>query len=156
MAIATHTTETESGGRLLEATPCDLRVTYDRAQHAIAERLSRHKRVASAGCPATGGKDEEISPLQLVASGLSCCMLFAMGSVAERDGVDLSGTTVESRIALTEASPRRIGAIELTFQLPGGIAPAERKKLEAAASTCPIHHSFHPDTPIYARFRYTV
>jgi putative redox protein len=39
------------------------------------------------------------------------------------------------------ANPRRIGAIPVTIQMPAGLTEDQKKKLENAALTCPVHKS---------------
>ena len=74
-------------------------VTYDRLQHTTAVQAPQGKKVACDACPATGGRSEEISPLNLLGAGLSSCMLFAMGAVAQRHKIDLTGTQVDIEIS---------------------------------------------------------
>ena len=138
----------------IEAPATTLSITYDRTQHCTAVQAPQGKAVATDACTATGGKGEEISPKNLVGAGLTGCMLFSIGMVALRDGVDLSGTRVNVEISATEHPAARLGAIDLEFIMPGSIPESERPKLERAAELCPIHGSFHPDIPITAHFRY--
>ncbi len=44
------------------------------------------------------------------------------------------------------ASPRRIGKLEVTFNMPEReYSDREKKALINAAHTCPVHLSLHPD-----------
>jgi hypothetical protein len=38
--------------------------------------------------------------------------------------------------------------------MPGNINPKDRMKLERAAGTCPIKHSFDPDIPVSVNYNY--
>jgi len=60
--------------------------------------------------------------------------------VGERDGIDLTGLSfrLEKHMA---ANPRRIAAIPVTIHMPAGLTGDQRKKLENAALTCPVHKS---------------
>jgi len=69
----------------------ELQISYDGIQHATALQEPQGKTVAMDGCPATGGKGEEFSPMNLVGAGLAGCMLFSMGMVALQDKLDISG-----------------------------------------------------------------
>ena len=51
-------------------------------------------------------------------------------------------------------SVKRIETIDLTFTMPRNFSEVERIKLQRAAESCPIEHSFHPDIPITIRYDY--
>ncbi|HTN77202.1 MAG TPA: OsmC family protein, partial [Pirellulaceae bacterium] len=61
------------------------------------------------------GRAESFSPTDLVATGLGTCVMTVMGIVAERNGWDLSGTTVDVAKEMVNAPVRRIG--KLTVQV---------------------------------------
>jgi len=129
-------------------------VTYDSTQHAMVIQQPQGRVTAMDACPATGGKGREFSPTNLVVSGLAGCMLFSMGVLAVRDGLDLSGTDVSVDVWPPEEPSSRLGTIEMIFRMPGDLTPDDRLKLERAAAACPIHNSFHPDVSIMTRFAY--
>lgn len=126
-----------------------LQVTYDGFQHCTALAYPQGK-TAAMDCPYTG-KGEELSPANMVGSGLAGCMLISMGTLAIRDEIDITGTTVEVDV---EGSERRIEAIGLLFHMPKAYSPKDRTKLERAAGLCPIKSSFHPDTAIRVEHKY--
>jgi putative redox protein len=126
-----------------------LQVTYDGSQHCTAVLESQGKIVAT-DCPYTG-KGEEYSPMNLVGTGLAGCMLISMGTLAMRDQLDISGTRVHVELG---GSLKRIETIDLTFTMPRNFSEVERIKLQRAAESCPIEHSFHPDIPITIRYDY--
>lgn len=130
-----------------------LRTTYDGIQHCTTLQATHGKTVASA-CSSSGGKGEELSPIELVGAGLVSCMLFSMGMVARRDKLDISDTQVDTEISMTDKPVKRIGAIDLTFTMPRKMSEADCVKLERASGMCPIKHSFHPDTQISVHFNY--
>ena len=130
-------------------------LTYDGFQHATAvqevRQNARGRKVAT-DCPYTG-KGEELSPLELTGTGVAGCCLISMGTLATRRKIDLSGTRLEIELSWTEKMDR-IGAIDLIFTMADNYSEKERKMLERAADSCPIKHSFHPDTKITTRFIY--
>ncbi len=91
------------------------------------------------------GKGERFSPTDLVVTSLASCMLTIMGIVAERDGIDLSTSTYHAEKHMATDSPRRIAKIVIEFKLPKNLSADQRKKLENAARTCPVHHSLNRD-----------
>lgn len=99
------------------------------------------------------GDGSSFSPTDLVAAALGSCMLSLIAIVGTRDGLDLSGLAFRAEKHMT-SNPRRIGAIPITLQMPKGLDPEQRKKLENAALTCPVHRSLHPDVEKVVTFVY--
>ncbi|HVT57594.1 MAG TPA: OsmC family protein [Thermoanaerobaculia bacterium] len=101
------------------------------------------------------GDGSSFSPTDLLAAALASCMVTTMAIVAERDGVDLSGVTfhVEKEMA---ANPRRVGKLPVRIHLPARLPAAERRKLEQAANSCPVHHSLTPEIEKEVLFIYDV
>ncbi len=91
------------------------------------------------------GKGEAFSPTDLLATALGSCILTVMGIAAREQKVSIDGTTCSiTKIMATE--PRRVGAIEITFNFPAGDYSDKVKIiLERAAKTCPVAKSLHPD-----------
>ena len=90
------------------------------------------------------GKGEAFSPTDTVANGLATCMMTIMGIKARDLGIDLTGTTAEV-VKIMNAEPRRIGAIEIVFQIQGTDDEKSKTILERAGMTCPVFLSLHPD-----------
>ena len=90
------------------------------------------------------GDGSSFSPTDLASAALGSCMLTLIAIVGQRDGLDLTGLSfrLEKHMA---SNPRRIGAIPVTIQMPAGLTPEQRKKLENAALTCPVHKSLAED-----------
>jgi len=100
------------------------------------------------------GKGEAFSPTDLVAAALGSCMLTVMGIVAAKHSIDLKGTTVEVSKEMVTAPVRRIGKITVTLHIAPGIPQDKRAMLEAAAHSCPVHKSLHPDVQTPIQFIY--
>jgi len=90
------------------------------------------------------GKGEAISPTDMLAASLGSCMLTVMGIAANAHHIDMDGTTC-SVTKIMAAEPRRVGEIVVNFKFPKQYTDKEKKILELAALTCPVHHSLHPD-----------
>jgi len=80
-------------------------------------------------------------------------MMTIMGIVAKRDGININESSFRAEKHMAE-NPRRIGKIVLEIRLPGGLTPDQRKKLEKAAHTCPVHHSLLPEIEKDIKFIY--
>jgi putative redox protein len=100
------------------------------------------------------GNGESFSPTDLVATALGTCMMTVMGIAAQRMEIDLTGTTVKVTKEMVLAPIRRIGRLSVTFQMPRGLTPEQRQKLENAAMTCPVHKSLRPEVEIPVSFKW--
>ena len=100
------------------------------------------------------GKGEAFSPTDLVAAALGSCMLTVMGIQEARHNIDLKGTSVDVTKDMVSVPVRRIGSITVIFHMPSGIPQDKRAMLEAAAHSCPVHKSLHPDVQTPIQFIY--
>jgi uncharacterized OsmC-like protein len=90
------------------------------------------------------GKGEAFSPTDTVANALASCMMTVMGIKARDMNVDLKGSTA-AVTKIMNAEPRRIGAIEIVFDMQGVSESKDRTILERAAMTCPVFLSLNTD-----------
>ena len=93
------------------------------------------------------GLGRYFSPTDLVATALGTCILTTMAIVARRNGIELKGASVKVEKHMN-ASPRRIGRLPVELVVPGSFTKEEQQKLEAAAHSCPVHKSLHPDVDV--------
>ncbi len=101
------------------------------------------------------GKGESFSPTDLVCTALGSCMAIIMGMVAERHQMNLIGMKVTVKKHMVNEPARRIGKIELLFQVPGHLGEKDQKLLKNAAFTCPVHQSLNPEIIIDAQFQWS-
>lgn len=102
--------------------------------------------VISTDAPAdVGGNASCFSPTDLIGTGLLTCILTTMGIVANKQGIDLTGTTGSVEKTMTDTKPRRIASLTTILNLPLTVTPEQQERLEAAAHNCPVHHSLHPE-----------
>lgn len=83
------------------------------------------------------GKGEAFSPTDTVANALASCMMTIMGIKARDLNVDFVNSTAEVT-KIMNAEPRRIGAIEIIFEMQGVESEKNQTILERAAMTCPV------------------
>lgn len=98
------------------------------------------------------GRGESFSPTDLVATALGSCMLTVMGIAARALDVDLNGATASVEKEMTATLPRKIQSLTVRIHVPGSVSEENRRKLEQAAHTCPVHKSLHPDVKIPIEF----
>ena len=90
------------------------------------------------------GKGEAFSPTDSVANALASCMMTIMGIKACEMNVDLQGSTA-AVTKIMNAEPRRIGAIEIYFDMVGTTDQKNKTILERSAMSCPVFLSLHPE-----------
>lgn len=94
------------------------------------------------------GRGETFSPTDLMAAALGSCMATIMGIVAQRKGIDLAGLRIQVGKHMSAEPPRRISRLEVRIEMPLAGDHPERKMLESAALSCPVHQSIHPDIEV--------
>ena len=101
------------------------------------------------------GKGEAFCPTDLCATALAACAMTIIGIYGRNHGVDVTGTTIEISKTMS-ANPRRIGRIEVIFNMPDrDFSEKEKAMIERAAHTCPVHLSLHPDTEQVFTFKWS-
>ena len=91
------------------------------------------------------GRGEAFSPTDLVATALASCMITIMGIRASKMDLDIEGTKAEIE-KIMSSDPRRINEVKVKVTMPlRDFSTKDQKILEAAARTCPVALSLHPD-----------
>ena len=90
------------------------------------------------------GKGEAFSPTDSVANALATCMMTIMGIKARDMEIDFKGSTA-AVTKIMNAEPRRIGAIEIIFEMQGVTEQKDKMILERAAMTCPVFLSLNTE-----------
>lgn len=90
------------------------------------------------------GKGEAFSPTDTIANALASCMMTIMGIKARDLNVDFVGSTA-GVTKIMSAEPRRIGVIEIVFDMQGVSESKDKTILERAAMTCPVFLSLNAD-----------
>ncbi len=94
------------------------------------------------------GLGATFSPTDLLATALGSCVLTTMGVVARRNEWPLEGSRARVAKHMTTRPTRRVGRLEIRFDLPGGLSEKARTVLERAAHACPVHRSLHPEIEV--------
>ncbi len=98
------------------------------------------------------GKGERFSPTDLVGTSLATCMLTTIAITARRKGLEMPGMTAAVRKHMSADAPRRILRLEVDIVIPLPADHPERALLEAAARSCPVRRSLHPDMEVAEAF----
>lgn len=87
---------------------------------------------------AMGGEDGYANPELLFAAAWGSCYLGALGSVAKRDGVDVSDASVDVHVSFNETGPASYElSAELHVHIPGLEQEKAQKLADAAHRGCP-------------------
>ena len=100
------------------------------------------------------GDGSSFSPTDLLAASLGSCMVTTMAIVAQREGIPFDRASFSLEKHMTPQPPRRVDAIPVTIRLPATLTEEQRKKLEDAARTCPVHRSLLPEIRLEVEFIY--
>lgn len=138
----------------------EINVRYEGQLRCVATHGPSQNQVFTDAPVDNQGRGESFSPTDLVATALGSCLLTIMGIVAQRNELDLTGTTVRVSKEMIQQPVRRIGRLSATITVPADrasrLSPTDRSKLETAARHCPVHQSIHPDVEMPIEFVYEV
>ena len=101
------------------------------------------------------GRGEAFSPTDLAAGALGSCILTIMAIVGERKNLDLKGTRAEITKIMCQ-NTRRISEIHVQVYFINLFSSSEKKLLEKAAYSCPVHQSLNKDLVKKLIFHYPI
>lgn len=118
---------------------------YTGELRTVATHLQSGKTIITDAPVDNQGKGEAFSPTDLLAASLGSCMITIMGIAAQTHGFNIDGSKAEIT-KIMASSPRRVGEIKIELYFPDIQYSAKEKKLiEAAAFSCPVYLSLHPN-----------
>ena len=129
------------------------KVTYEGELRTKARHIQSGNSIVTDAPVDNEGKGEAFSPTDLVATALASCMLTIMGIVAERNDVELKGTTAEVE-KIMGAMPRQISEIKIKILFNKNFDKITKRKLESAALTCPVSNSLNKNLKESIKFIY--
>ncbi len=100
--------------------------------------------------PDNNGRGERFSPTDLMATSLATCMITVMGIRARKMGFDLENVRIDV-IKTMKQDPRRVGGIELRFDIPEPLTKLDQKDitlLKEIGENCPVMLSIHPEIEV--------
>lgn len=135
----------------------EIDITYEGGLHCKAVHEPSHKVLLTDAPKDNGGKGEEFSPTDLLATAFGTCIVTIMGMVAERSGWNIKGTRVQVSKEMATEPVRRIGKLVAVVTFPKGLnlSSADKAKLEKTVSSCPVKQSLHPDVKTESKFIYS-
>ena len=129
------------------------KVTYKGGLRTEARHIQSGNSIVTDAPVDNQGKGEAFSPTDLVATALASCMLTIMGIVAERNSIELKGTTAEVE-KIMGTMPRKISEIKIKILFNKNFDKKTKRKLESAALTCPVSNSLNNNLRESIKFIY--
>ena len=103
----------------------EIDVVYEGDLHAEARHGPSGATLTTDAPKDNEGRGESFSPTDLVATALGTCMITIMGIAARRKSLALEGARVRVKKLMTMDPVRRIGKLEVVFDLPAARAQVE-------------------------------
>lgn len=131
------------------------KIIYNGSLRTTSIHLQSGKEIITDAPVDNNGKGEAFSPTDLLATSFGNCMMTIMGIAANTHGIDLTGLSAEVTKVMA-AEPRRVSEIHVNFDFPlkNQYGDKDKKILEHAALTCPVHYSLHPDIKREVKFNW--
>ncbi len=131
------------------------KIIYNGSLRTTSTHLQSGKEIITDAPLDNNGKGEAFSPTDLLATSFGNCMMTIMGIAANTHGIDLTGLSAEVT-KIMAAEPRRVSEIHVNFDFPlkNQYTDKDKKILEHAALTCPVHYSLHPDIKREVKFNW--
>ena len=114
-------------------------ITVTRKSGAEFSIRARGHDVTSDMSISDGGRDQGLSPVELLAGSLGACIAMMVQSYCQRHGYnDDVGISLTFELA---DKPKRIGGIVVDLELPDGIPEDRMEAIKRMAQRCPIHET---------------
>ena len=91
-----------------------------------------------------GGRGEGFSPAELLAGSLGACIAMMVQGYCDRQGYTDGDVGVDLTLELAD-DPKRVGAIVVDVELPGGFPEDRKDAVRRLAEKCTVHETLtHP------------
>ncbi|HRG38847.1 MAG TPA: OsmC family protein [Bacteroidia bacterium] len=130
------------------------KIVYNGKLRTEATHLRSGKTIITDAPVDNNGKGEAFSPTDLLATSLGCCMVTIMAMAADKNNINIDGTSIEIT-KIMAANPRRVSEIIVEFTMNGNqYSDKEKELLEHAAHTCPVALSLSAELKQTVIFNY--
>ena len=129
------------------------KIIYKNNLRTEAQHIASGQKIITDAPLDNNGKGEAFSPTDLVATALASCMITIMAIAAEKNGINISGTSASVK-KIMGTNPRTISDVIIEITMSKDLDLKDRKRLEKAALACPVHKSLHPDMNKEITFSY--
>lgn len=126
----------------------EIKSTYEGDLHCVAIHGPSGSELPTDAPVDNQGRGAAFSPTDLVATALGTCILTTMAIYARRKQLPLEGARARVGKEMTTEGPRRIARLTVQVVMPLPADHPEARALVAAADTCPVKRSLHPDVRV--------
>lgn len=117
-------------------------VEYSQGMRITSKCEGFAQEIITDGPKSIGGKEEYVSPTDLLSMSLGACILTMMGMAAERAKIDFSG----ARVSVNKTfAGMKIASFKVDVYYDGELSEQQAAQLKKAAEHCPIHHAIGSD-----------
>lgn len=99
----------------------------------------------------TGGPGTGTNPEQLFAVGYGACFQSALGTVAEKEGIDASESTLEIAVGFGPEGDSFAITVEITARIPGVDEATAQQLVDKAHEVCPYSKATRGNVPVTVR-----
>jgi len=132
----------------------EISITYEGDLHCDAVH-GRQESICPRTRPrTTRAKARPFSPTDLVGAALGTCMMTTMAIARPQARHRAARRPRQGHQGNDHRSVRRIGKLSVEFHIPLDLSDDDKKRLENAAYTCPVHKGLHPDVQVPITFRW--
>ena len=113
-------------------------VEYGKGIRLLSKMEGKNQEIVTDAPKSIGGKEEFVSPTDLLCMALGSCVLTMMGMIAEQSGIDLTGTRAEVQKTYNGA---QIGSLHVEIFVERELDERAITRLEKAGKMCPVHNA---------------
>lgn len=117
-----------------------IEAVYQGQLHCVATHEPSKSQIETDAPKDNQGLGEKFSPTDLVATALGTCILTTIAIVADRDKIDIKGSTIAVEKVMND-KPRRIASLKTVIHMPKSIPEDYRGKILHVAGACPVKKS---------------
>jgi len=129
-------------------------VVYEGDLHCTAIHGPSGDRIVTDAPVDNRGRGEHFSPTDLLGTAMGTCILTILGIAAQERGIDLKGARAEIVKEMGAVPRRHIAHLSVRLHLPAHLDERQRRLMETAAHTCPVHASLGEHTKVEMEFVY--
>lgn len=131
----------------------EISVEYTGDLHCDAMHRPSGKKLSTDAPLDNGGRGEDFSASDLVATALGSCTLTIMALEGRRRGIELAGMKARVVKEMVSQPRRRIGRLVVDITVPGwtDLDASMREALESVIDVCPVKESLLPEVDVAIR-----
>lgn len=121
-----------------------IEAVYQGQLHCLATHEPSKSQIETDAPKDNQGLGDKFSPTDLMAVALGTCVLTTIAIVADRDKIDIKGSTISVEKVMND-KPRKITSLKTTLHMPKNIPEDYRGKILHVAGACPVKKSLSGD-----------